>query len=136
MQAQIKKEIKPHHRKGAQVIAKIDELTGSSHATRRESIRRDTIVVINDTDKIKTFSPITDDIFNLENEKFQVEKLAFAATKEQLSNPKKASVKLIQMAIGSQFKKPKVVLNLNVENMTPQELIEFMVRAKSSKGEV
>lgn len=124
-----------HHRIGADVIKKLDELKGISMSDRIQNIKRDMAVIIDETDKIKSMSPIIDDIFNMEDAKFKAEKAAFDVLNNNLRS-EKPNPKYVVMVAASQFKKSKVVLNLNVENMTPHELIEFMVKAKSSKGEV
>jgi hypothetical protein len=78
---------------------------------------------------------IVDDIFDMEKEKFTAEKLAFGVLNDNLRS-ERPNPKYVTMIAAPQFKKPKVVLNLNVENMSAQELIEFMTKARGSKGEV
>ncbi len=131
----IKKAKTKHHRIGSDVIKKLDELKGVSMSERIQNIKRDMAVVINETEKIRTMAPIVDDIFNMEDAKFKAEKAAFNVLNENLTS-QKPNPKYVVMVTAPQFKKAKVVLNLNVENMTPQELIDFMLKAKSSEGEV
>lgn len=132
----IKREVKPYRRKLNQEQDIIDVIQNITPQERFEkTIKRDLAVREDQTYKIKTFEPITDDIFDAEVEKFKAEKASLRALNTDLESSK-PNPKYVMMVTAPMFKKPKVVVNLNIEKMTPQELIDFMKEASKKKGEV
>ena len=124
-----------HGREQLNIQHKIDDITGDNREKRLEVIRQNRVKPVDMNKQLETFTPIVDDIFDMEKEKFIAEKAAFKALNTNLTS-KKPNPKLITMVLSPRFPKLSVKIEAKIDKMSTEELISLMKKSNNNKSEV